>query len=33
MMDSHQFGVIAKFEPGGGSTVRAPCIVWGWIAQ
>jgi hypothetical protein len=27
--DSHQFGVMAKFDPGGGRTVNVPCIIPG----
>jgi len=29
MTESHQFGVMAKFDPGGGSTLKVPCIVPG----
>ncbi len=29
MTANHQFGVMAKFDPGGGSTMNVPCMVAG----
>ena len=33
MTANHQFGVMAKFDPGGGSTMNVPCMVAGSLRR